>query len=143
MVALPSVNLGNISPEVRSGFVILIFISFDILFGLLQALTNQVFESKLMRQGLFHKLGELMCYLFGVMCDASLPTIGIMIPFPLAGAITVYVVVMEIGSILENVSKISPVMARYLGFIFEKLRPPEDLPDPGPEEDQSDDITER
>lgn len=122
-------------PELRSGFIVLIFIAFDILFGLIQALANRNFESKIMRQGLFHKLGEILAYAFGVMCDSALPLVDIMIPFSLAGAITIYIVVMEIGSILENVSKISPELARYMGFIFEKLRPPEDLPDPGKEEE--------
>ena len=122
-------------PELRSGFIVLIFIAFDILFGLIQALANRNFESKIMRQGLFHKLGEILAYAFGVMCDSALPLVDIMIPFSLAGAITIYIVVMEIGSILENVSKISPELAKYMGFIFEKLRPPEDLPDPGKEEE--------
>ena len=124
-------------PEIRSGFIVLIFISFDILFGLLQALTNQSFKSSVMRQGLFHKLGEILCYLFGVVCDATLPLVDIMVPFSLAGAITIYIVVMEIGSILENLSKVSPVMAKYLGFIFEKLRPPENLPDPEQKEEEA------
>ncbi len=122
-------------PELRSGFIVLIFIAFDILFGLIQALANRNFESKIMRQGLFHKLGEILAYAFGVMCDSALPLVDIMIPFSLAGAITIYIVVMEIGSILENISKISPELAKYMGFIFEKLRPPEDLPDPGKEEE--------
>lgn len=130
------INFNQLQPEIRTGFIVLIFISFDILFGLLQALTNQTFQSRVMRQGLFHKLGEILCYLFGVVCDATLPMINILVPFSLASAITIYIVIMEIGSILENLSKISPVMAKYLGLIFEKLRPPDDLPDPGSEQEE-------
>lgn len=125
-----------LQPEIRSGFIVLIFISFDILFGLLQALTNQKFESMIMRKGLFHKLGEILCYVFGVVSNQVLPMIGIIVPFSLADAITIYIVIMEIGSILENLAKISPVMAKYVGFIFQKLRPPDDLPDPAQEETQ-------
>ena len=130
------ISIDQLQPEIRTGFIVLIFISFDILFGLLQALTNQTFQSSVMRQGLFHKLGEILCYLFGVVCDATLPMINILVPFSLASAITIYIVIMEIGSILENLSKISPVMAKYLGLIFEKLRPPDDLPDPGSEQEE-------
>lgn len=130
------INFNQLQPEIRTGFIVLIFISFDILFGLLQALTNQTFQSSVMRQGLFHKLGEILCYLFGVVCDATLPMINILVPFSLSSAITIYIVIMEIGSILENLSKISPVMAKYLGLIFEKLRPPDDLPDPGSEQEE-------
>lgn len=130
------INFNQLQPEIRTGFIVLIFISFDILFGLLQALTIQTFQSSVMRQGLFHKLGEILCYLFGVVCDAALPMINILVPFSLASAITIYIVIMEIGSILENLSKISPVMAKYLGLIFEKLRPPDDLPDPGSEQEE-------
>ena len=129
-------NIAQLQPEIRTGFIVLIFISFDILFGLLQALTNQTFQSSMMRQGLFHKLGEILCYLFGVVCDTTLPLINILVPFSLANAITIYIVIMEIGSILENLSKVSPVMAKYLGFVFEKLRPPDDLPDPGSEQEE-------
>ena len=130
------ISIEQLQPEIRTGFIVLIFISFDILFGLLQSLTNQNFQSSVMRQGLFHKLGEILCYLFGVVCDSTLPMINILVPFSLANAITIYIVIMEIGSILENLSKVSPVMAKYLGFVFEKLRPPDDLPDPGSEQEE-------
>lgn len=130
------ISIDQLKPEIRTGFIVLIFISFDILFGLLQSLTNQNFQSSVMRQGLFHKLGEILCYLFGVVCDSTLPMINILVPFSLANAITIYIVIMEIGSILENLSKVSPVMAKYLGFVFEKLRPPDDLPDPGSEQEE-------
>lgn len=133
---LTNMNVLQLQPEIRSGFIVLVFIAFDILFGLLQAVTNQSFQSLVMRKGLFHKLGELLCYCFGVVCDTALPLVEISLPFSLATAITIYIVVMEIGSILENVSKLSPELAKYLGFIFEKLRPPEDLPDPNREEDE-------
>ena len=136
MEVITLLNIAQLQPEIRTGFIVLIFISFDILFGLLQALTNQTFQSSMMRQGLFHKLGEILCYLFGVVCDATLPMINILVPFSLANAITIYIVIMEIGSILENLSKVSPVMAKYLGFVFEKLRPPDDLPDPGSEQEE-------
>ena len=134
LMTLASVE--TLQPEIRSGFIVLIFIAFDILFGLLQALTNQKFESMIMRKGLFHKLGEILCYLFGVVSNQALPMIGIIVPFSLSDAITIYIVIMEIGSILENLAKISPVMAKYVGFIFQKLRPPDDLPDPTQEETQ-------
>ena len=130
------ISIDQLQPEIRTGFIVLIFISFDILFGLLQSLTNQNFQSSVMRQGLFHKLGEILCYLFGVVCDSTLPMINILVPFSLANAITIYIVIMEIGSILENLSKVSPVIAKYLGFVFEKLRPPDDLPDPGSEQEE-------
>ena len=136
MEVITLLNIAQLQPEIRTGFIVLIFISFDILFGLLQALTNQTFQSSMMRQGLFHKLGEILCYLFGVVCDTTLPLINILVPFSLANAITIYIVIMEIGSILENLSKVSPVMANYLGFVFEKLRPPDDLPDPGSEQEE-------
>ena len=136
MEVITLLNIAQLQPEIRTGFIVLIFISFDILFGLLQALTNQTFQSSMMRQGLFQKLGEILCYLFGVVCDTALPLINILVPFSLANAITIYIVIMEIGSILENLSKVSPVMAKYLGFVFEKLRPPDDLPDPGSEQEE-------
>jgi len=125
-------------PVIRSGVIILIFIGFDILFGLLQALTNKVFESRLMRTGLFHKLGEILAYIFGVACNITLPMINISLPFQLSSAITIYIVVMEIGSIVENLSKLSPAMGKYLGVIFKNLKPPDDLPEVIAEEAEDD-----
>lgn len=116
-------------PDLRSGLVVLIFIGFDILFGLLQALNNRVFESKIMRQGLFHKLGEILSFIFGAVCNVALPEVGVVLPFSLSAAISVYIVIMEIGSILENLSKLSPEMSKYLGVIFEKIKTPVDVPE--------------
>lgn len=127
-------------PVIRSGVIVLVFIGFDILFGLLQAVTNRVFESRLMRTGLFHKLGEILAYVFGVACNVTLPMINISLPFQLSSAITIYIVIMEIGSIVENLSKLSPDMGKYLGFLFKNLKPPDDIPEP---EEDGEDVEER
>lgn len=91
-----------------------------------------------MRTGLFHKLGEILAYIFGVACNITLPMLNISLPFQLSSAITIYIVVMEIGSIVENLSKLSPQMGKYLGAIFKNLKPPDDLPEIPAEEVEDD-----
>lgn len=71
----------------------------DILTGYIQAVINKNVDSKIMREGLLHKcllivaivIGYIVEYAFGISAVAQV--------------ITVYICVMEVMSILENVKK--------------------------------------
>ena len=78
-----------------------------------------------MREGLFHKLGEIICLVFGVLCDYALPFMGIKIPLSIAQSVSVYIIIMEIGSVVENIGVLNPELSKYLGKIFEKIKTPE------------------
>lgn len=77
----------------------LIFSALDILTGYIQALINKNVDSKVMREGLLHKcllivaivIGYVVEYAFGIKAVAQ--------------AITVYICIMEVMSILENLKK--------------------------------------
>lgn len=77
----------------------LIFSGLDILTGYIQAVINKNVDSKVMREGLLHKcllivaivVGYVVEYAFGIKAVAQV--------------ITIYICVMELMSILENVKK--------------------------------------
>lgn len=98
--------------------VTLLFIVLDILVGLVKAFSTVGFKSLKMREGLFHKLGEVLCVAFGVVCEISFPLVGITINLPIVSTICIYIVLMETGSIIENLAVISPNIKSMLGKVF-------------------------
>lgn len=113
-------------PELKSAVVVFAFIIFDIVSGLVKAFSTGSYSSSVMREGLFHKLSEIVCLVFGVLCDFALPYMGITLPLPIAKSIAVYVIFMETGSVVENIAVLNPGLSKYLSGIFAKLKPAED-----------------
>lgn len=124
--AFSIVQLEALTPQIKTGAVILLFILFDIITGLIKSLASHSYESSVMRRGLFHKLGEIVCFIFGVVCDIFLPYLGVSLPVSIAQSICVYIVIMEIGSVIENIGAINPDLAKYLHKIFAKFEEPKD-----------------
>ena len=71
----------------------------DILTGLLQAGVNNSYNSSVMRKGLYRKLGELACVILAYVCS-----VAISLPVNITAAVSIYIVIMEIISVLENLS---------------------------------------
>lgn len=93
---------------------VLAFILADILTGLVKSLYEKDFQSAVMRQGLFHKAGELMvlALLYGV--EYAAPLLGITFELPTFRAGACYCILMEVGSILENIKPFAPVISFIL-----------------------------
>ena len=102
--------------------IILAFIVSDVISGMFKAFANEGYNSSIMRQGMLHKMSEIFCFLFCVICDLALPRLDIVLPFSIASGITVYLVFMEIGSIIENIGLLNPEIGKYLTGLFEKLK---------------------
>ena len=98
--------------------VVLVFIVVDVLVGLAKSLATGGYKSSLMRTGLYHKLGEILAVGFGVLCEELFPLAGITVGVPLVTSVCVYIILMETGSIVENLSKISPALASLLSRVF-------------------------
>lgn len=98
--------------------VVLSFILGDLVTGLLAALKNKQFKSSVMREGLFHKAGEIATLGLSIMCDKFAPVVNIELPVDLVVAVASYLSLMEIGSIIENIRKLSPAAAEILGKFF-------------------------
>ena len=95
--------------------VIAAAILLDIITGLIKAFYTNTFKSSVMRQGLFHKLGELLAVgiLYG--SQIALPMIGVDAHLPLFPAGVGYCILMELGSILENLRAFTPGLDTILG----------------------------
>ena len=102
--------------------VVCIFIVFDILTGLLAALKKGKFKSSTMRKGLISKVGEIVSVLLFMGIEVLLPYINIIINLPLVQFITIYIVLMEIGSIIENIGRINPKVAELCVNIFDEFK---------------------
>lgn len=85
-----------------------IFIAMDIISGLLKALYNNDFKSSIMRNGLFHKVGEVMVLALLYIVELESPAMGIELGLPLFKAGCGYVAFMEIGSVIENLRTYTP-----------------------------------
>lgn len=113
------------APELKTSVIVFAFIIADIATGLIKAISTHSYSSSIMREGLFHKLGEIVCLIFGVLCDYTLPMIGIKIPLSIAQSVSIYIIIMEIGSVIENIGVLNPELSKYLGKIFEKIETPD------------------
>lgn len=98
------------------------FILFDLATGLLKAFKNQNYTSTIMREGLYHKAGSILCIIFGVMVDYAQTLVDLGVNLPMTMTICAYIILMEIGSIIENVCEINPeIMPNKLKSYFAKL----------------------
>ena len=84
------------------------FIALDFITGMIKAIASSDFKSSMMRQGLFHKAGELLCIMLGVLVQYAEGFLDLGVNLPVAGAICTYIVLMEIGSAIENIGAINP-----------------------------------
>ncbi|MDO5805466.1 MAG: phage holin family protein [Eubacteriales bacterium] len=84
------------------------FIVLDFITGLVKAFSRGGFKSSVMRQGLFHKVGELLCVALGILIQYAEGYLDLGINLPVAAAICTYIVLMEIGSAIENIGAINP-----------------------------------
>ena len=98
------------------------FILLDMITGLIKAFKEKSYTSSVMREGLFHKCGSIICVIFGVLVDYSQTLIDLGVIVPIALPISAYIILMEIGSIIENVCIINPqIMPSKLKQYFVKL----------------------
>ena len=84
------------------------FIVLDFATGLIKAVATDKFKSSMMRQGLFHKVGEILCVALGILIQYAEGYWDLGINLPVAAAICTYIVLMEIGSAVENIGAINP-----------------------------------
>lgn len=98
------------------------FIILDLATGLIKSFKEKNYSSTIMRQGLFHKCGSVLCVVFGVLVDYAQGYLDLGISIPIALPICVYICLMEIGSIIENLAKINPqIIPEKLSQFFHKL----------------------
>ncbi len=87
------------------------FIVLDFMTGLIKACKTSSFKSSIMREGLFHKMGEVLCVALGVLIQYAEGYLNLGISLPVASAVCTYIVLMEIGSASENICAINPELS--------------------------------
>lgn len=93
---LKNVQFSTMLWQVVTPFV---FILVDIISGYIQALINKNVDSKIMREGLLHKLLLTLIIILGYVIQFAFNLKFV------SQAITIYICLMELTSILENLKK--------------------------------------
>lgn len=88
--------------------IALVFNGLDLLTGIITAIKNKNIKSSKLRDGLFKKVGFLICYFLALMVDTEGSLIGFQIGTPILPIVILYACTTELVSILENISKINP-----------------------------------
>lgn len=98
------------------------FILLDFITGLIKAFKEKDYCSSVMREGLFHKAGSILVIVFGWLVDYAQTFVDLGVQIPVALSLCTYVILMEIGSIIENVCIINPeIMPDKIKGYFAKL----------------------
>lgn len=99
------------------------FVALDFITGMIKAFGTKSFTSTKMRQGLYHKVGLVLCIILGVLIDYAQEYLSLGISLPVAATICVYIVLMEISSIAENILEINPELQGWkIAVLFESFR---------------------
>ena len=102
--------------------VVCCFIGFDIITGIVKALYTTGLNSTILRKGLFHKLSELLAVGGSGLLEYGTNYINLGVELPLLNCVSVYVCVMELISIMENLAVVNPELNKLFKPFLEKLK---------------------
>ena len=88
--------------------IALIFNGLDLVTGIISAVKDKDIQSAKLRDGLFKKVGFMLCYFVAWLVDKEGALIGFKFGVAILPIIILYVCTTELVSILENISKINP-----------------------------------
>lgn len=91
-----------------SVIIALVFNAIDIISGVISAVKNKSLESSKLRDGLFKKIGFIICYLVAWLIDTQGYRIGFNVGVNVLPIIILYVCTTELVSIIENICNINP-----------------------------------
>ena len=94
--------------------IVLAFIIVDFISGIICALKNKEFTSAVMRKGLYNKSGELIMLGVGYLVSYTMKYYDIGYSNTFYVTVSIYIIAMEISSIVENVGKINPKLVPYV-----------------------------
>lgn len=109
--------------ETKRGFVfVIVFITLDVMTGLLKALMREGFNSTTIRKGLYHKGAEILAGALAVGLDYAMNMYNINLNIALFKLYVPYVVIMEAISIIENISIVNPRVGAFFSPFLQKLQ---------------------
>lgn len=90
----------------------------DIVTGVIGGAANNELNSSILKKGLWSKLAEVCAIILGLYAQAGISffgdLLGIKVDIPIHVAVCAYVLLYELVSIMENIGKINPDLARWL-----------------------------
>lgn len=90
--------------------IAIIFHALDMVTGIISAVKSKNLQSSKMRDGLFKKLGFILCYVLAYLVDTQGADIGLQIGVRILPVVILYAITTEIVSIIENICRINPDM---------------------------------
>lgn len=99
--------------------VALVFNATDLVTGLISAVKEKNIQSKKLRDGIFKKVGFIICYFLALLIDRYGTEVGFNIPVDLLPCILTFVCMTEVVSIIENISKITDIIPDKLLNLFQ------------------------
>lgn len=99
--------------------IALVFNATDLLTGLISAVKEKNIQSKKLRDGIFKKVGFIICYFLALLIDKYGKEVGFNIPVDLLPCILTFVCMTEVVSIIENISKITDIIPEKLLNLFQ------------------------
>lgn len=95
----------NIIAQITAG---LLFNLIDLITGIISAIKNKEVKSSKLRDGVFKKVGFLICYFLAFLIDYYGGIVGFNLGFNVLPVLITYTCTTEAVSIIENVHKINP-----------------------------------
>lgn len=83
-------------------------ISLDIATGISQAIYNHTLDSKILRNGMFHKLSYVFAVVLALFLEWACQYLELGFECKVFIPLAVYIVVTEVVSVLENLTKLNP-----------------------------------
>lgn len=88
--------------------IALALMGLDILLGLAGAVKNKDVQSSKMREGLWHKAGSVGLIVLAYVLDVAVDHVDLGVIFPGVVIVCAYIILMEVGSCLENLVVLNP-----------------------------------
>lgn len=105
------------------------FIVFDIITGLVKAVANEGINSTLLRKGLYHKISEGLSVVGAALLERAMSVLEFGVELPAVKAVAIYICLMELVSIIENLCELNPTMRKFFKPYLEKIKNEEDSKD--------------
>ena len=100
------------------------FILFDIVSGIIKALYKEGLNSTILREGLFHKLSEIIALCGAWLLEYATTYMDLGFDVPLLNGVAIYIDIMELISIIENLCEVNPALNKLFKPYLEKLKKP-------------------
>ena len=98
------------------------FILFDVITGVLKAIKNNKLNSTKLREGLIHKVSEVLCITGAYALPFGLQYLEVDFKLPVFGVVAIYICLMETISAIENLCEVNPIINKFFAPYLDKLK---------------------